>query len=106
MIDAITLAKMPFVDAERLNEVFLAPAKIYAIQRLARQRRRLESDMAARKTRIISILDGYLPGVRLTFSNLWSFQAKAFLKLKGFRFLLRWLNKRSCADFASSHRQG
>ncbi len=52
-IDAITLAKMPFIDAERLNEVFLPPAKIYAIQRLARQRRRLESDMAARKTRII-----------------------------------------------------
>jgi transposase len=78
-IDAITLAKMPFVDAERLNEVFLPPAKIYAIQRLARQRRRLESDMTARKTRIISILDGYLPGVRLAFSNLWSLQAKAFL---------------------------
>ena len=78
-IDAITLAKMPFVDAERLNEVFLPPAKIYAIQRLARQRRRIESDMTARKTRIISILDGYLPGVRLAFSNLWSLQAKAFL---------------------------
>jgi len=78
-IDAVTLAKMPFVDTERLNEVFLPPAKIYAIQRLARQRRRLESDMAARKTRIISILDGYLPGVRLAFSNLWSAQAKAFL---------------------------
>ena len=78
-IDAITLAKMPFINAERLNEVFLPPAKIYAIQRLARQRRRIESDMAARKTRIISILDGYLPGVRLTFSNLWSLQAKAFL---------------------------
>ncbi len=78
-IDAITLAKMPFVDAERLNDVFLPPAKIYAIQRLARQRRRLESDMASRKTRIISILDGYLPGVRLAFSSLWSLQAKAFL---------------------------
>jgi transposase len=78
-IDAITLAKMPFVDAERLNDVYLPPAKMYAIQRLARQRRRLESDMAARKTRIISILDGYLPGVRLAFSNLWSHQAKAFL---------------------------
>jgi transposase len=78
-IDAMTLAKMPFVDAERLNDVFLPPAKVYAIQRLARQRRRLESDMAARKTRIISLLDGYLPGVRQSFSNLWSPQANAFL---------------------------
>jgi transposase len=78
-IDAITLAKMPFVDAERLNEVYLPPAKLYAIQRLARQRKRLESDMASRKKRIISILDGYLPGVHLAFSSLWSLQAKAFL---------------------------
>jgi transposase len=81
-IDAITLAKMPFVDAERLNDVFLPPAKMYAIQRLARQRRRLESDMAARKTRIISILDGYLPGLRQAFSSLWSPQANAFLSFR------------------------
>lgn len=79
-IDAITLAKMPFVDPERLNEVYLPPAKIYAIQRLARQRKRLESDMASRKKRIISILDGYLPGVHLAFSSRWSLQAKAFLR--------------------------
>ncbi len=70
---------MPFVDPERLNEVYLPPAKIYAIQRLARQRKRLESDMASRKKRIISILDGYLPDVHLAFSSRWSLQAKAFL---------------------------
>ena len=79
-IDAITLAKMPFVDAERMAEVVLPTAKIYAAQRLARQRRHLECDIISRKTRIMSILDGYLPGVRQTFSNLWSVQAKAFLR--------------------------
>jgi transposase len=79
-IDAITLAKMPFVDAERMAEVSLPTAKIYATQRLARQRRHLECDITSRKTRIMSILDGYLPGVRQTFSNLWSVQAKTFLK--------------------------
>ncbi len=79
-IDAITLAKMPFVDAERLNEVYLPPAKMYAIQRLDRQRKRIEADMASRKKRIISILDGYLPGVHLAFSSRWSLQAKAFLR--------------------------
>jgi transposase len=78
-IDAITLAKMPFVNAERLNEVYLPPAKIYAIQRLARQRKRLENGMASRKKRIISIVDGYLPGVHAAFSSRWSLQAKAFL---------------------------
>ena len=78
-IDALTLAKMPFVDAERLNEVYLPPAKLYAIQRLARQRNRLESDMSSRKKRIISIVDGYLPGVHIAFTSRWAPQTKAFL---------------------------
>ena len=59
-IDSITLAKMPFVNPERLNEVYLPPAKVSAVLWLARRRRRLESAIAARKTRIISIVDGYL----------------------------------------------
>ena len=79
-IDATTLAKMPFVDLERLNEVYLPPAKMNAMLRLARQRRRLESEIATRKTRIISIMDGYLPGVRPAFSNLWSLQGREFLR--------------------------
>jgi len=79
-IDALTLAKMPFVDIERLNEVYLPPAKINAILRLARQRQRLEGDIAGRKKRILSIIDGYLPGVRQHFSNLWSPQGREFLR--------------------------
>ena len=61
-IDALTLAKMSFIDAEQLEEVYLPPAKIYAMQRLARQRKRLESEIGTRKKRIGSIVDGYLPG--------------------------------------------
>ena len=79
-IDALTLAKMPFIDSERLMEVYLPQAKAYAMQRLARQRQHLESDIATRKTRIISILDGYLPGIRPAISDLWSPQARAFLR--------------------------
>lgn len=78
-IDALTLAKMPFIDSERLEELYLPPAKIYAIQRLARQRKRLESEIAAHKKRIGSILNGYLPGLREAFADLWSPQARAFL---------------------------
>ena len=75
-IDAVTLAKMPFIDSEQLNEIYLPPAKIYAIQRLARQRKRLESEITAHKTRIGSIVDGYLHGVRQAFSDPWSPQAR------------------------------
>jgi transposase len=79
-IDALTLAKMTFIDPEQLDEVYLPPAKIHALQRLSRQRKRLESDIAARKTRIGTIVESYVPGVRKAFSDPWSSQARAFLR--------------------------
>jgi len=79
-IDAITLAKMPFVDPEKLEEIYFPPAKLYAIQRLARQRQRLEREIAGRKVRLIALIDGYLPGVRQTFSDPWSVHARAFYR--------------------------
>ena len=78
-IDALTLAKMSFIDAEQLEEVYLPPAQAYAMQRLARQRKRLESEIGTRKKRIGSIVDGYLPGLRQAFSDPWSAHARAFL---------------------------
>jgi len=78
-IDSLTLAKMPFIDPEKLEEIYFPPAKIYAIQRLARQRRRLEGEIAGRKVRIGSIVDGYFPMIRKAFSDPWSAHAMAFL---------------------------
>jgi transposase len=79
-IDSLTLAKMPFIDPEKLEEIYFPPAKIYAIQRLARQRRRLENDIAGRKKRIGSIVNGHFPGIRSAFSDSWSAHARAFLR--------------------------
>jgi transposase len=79
-LDALTLAKMPFVNQERLNDIYLPPAKINAILRLARQRQRLEAEIAGRKKRILSIINGYIPGIRQTFSNIWSPQGREFLR--------------------------
>jgi transposase len=78
-IDSLTLAKMPFIDQEKLKEIYFPPAKIYTIQRLAHQRKRLESEIASRKVRIGSIVDGYFPMIREAFSDPWSAQARAFL---------------------------
>jgi transposase len=78
-IDSLTLAKMSFIDSEQLEEVYLPPAKIYTMQRLARQRKRLEGEIGTRKKRIGSIVDGYLPGLRQAFSDPWSAHARAFL---------------------------
>lgn len=78
-IDALTLAKMPFIDPEQLYEVYLPPAKVHALQRLTRQRKRIEGNITGRKVRIGATVDGFLPGVRRAFTNPWSPQAKAFL---------------------------
>jgi len=79
-IDALTLAKMPFIDPEQMDEIYLPPAEIHALQRLTRQRKRIEQDIAGRKVRISAIVDGYLPGVRRTFNDAWSSPVRAFLK--------------------------
>ena len=79
-LDALTLAKMPFIDPERLGEIYLPPAEIHALQRLTRQRKRIESDVSGRKIRISAIVDGYLPGVRRAFNDAWSSPLRAFLR--------------------------
>jgi transposase len=79
-IDALTLAKMPFIDPEQLEKVYLPSAEIHALRRFTRQRKRLESDIAGRKVRIEAIIDGYLPGVRKAFTSPWSTQVRAFLR--------------------------
>jgi transposase len=79
-LDALTLAKMPFIDPEQLDEIYLPPAEIHALQRLTRQRKRLESDVSGRKIRISAIVDGYLPGVRRAFDDAWSSPFRTFLR--------------------------
>jgi len=79
-LDALTLAKMPFIDPEQLDEIYLPPAEIHALQRLTRQRKRLEDDITGRKVRISAIVDGYLPGVRRAFNDVWSSPVRAFLR--------------------------
>jgi len=79
-IDALTLAKMPFIDPEQMDEIYLPPAEIHALQRLTRQRKRIEQDITGRKIRISAIVDGYLPGVRRAFNDAWSFPLRAFLR--------------------------
>ncbi len=69
---------------EQLNEIYLPPAKIHALQQLTRQRKRIEQDITGRKVRISAIVDGYLPGVRQAFNDAWSSPVRAFLR--------SWLN--------------
>ncbi len=79
-IDALTLAKMPFIDPEQLYEVYLRPAELQTLHRLNGQRWRLEQGVTARKNRIIAIIDGYFPGLRQAFDDRWSPRARAFFR--------------------------
>jgi len=77
-VDGVTLAKMPFIDAEQLDEAYLPPAEYHALQRLTRQRERLMKSITIRKNRIGSIINGYLPGLRKAFTDKWSDRARLF----------------------------
>ncbi len=98
-LDSLTLAKMPFIDPEKLIEIYLPPAEIHALQRLTRQRRNMESDVAGRKIRISTILDGYLPGVRKLFGENWPNTFRAFLKSRVNPFLVTRRGERALALF-------
>ena len=79
-IDTLTLAKMPFIDPEQLYEVYLPSVEFHTLQRLTRQRERLEKAITARKNRISSIIDGYLSGLRQAFDDHWSPHARSFYR--------------------------
>jgi transposase len=79
-VDGVTLAKMPFIDSEQLDDAYLPPVKYHTLQRLTRQRERLMKSITIRKNRIGSIVNGYLPGLRRAFANEWSEQARAFYR--------------------------
>ena len=111
-LDALTLAKMPFIDPEQLIEIYLPPAEIHALQRLTRQRKRMESDVSGRKIRISAILDGYLPGVRRAFGEAWSSSFRAFLRARinpfsvvrdGEKALHAYLSKASSRSNVQTH---
>ena len=101
-VDGVTLAKMPFIDAEQLDEAYLPPAEYHALQRLTRQRERLMKSITIRKNRIGSIINGYLPGLRKTFSDEWSDRARLFYRQRLNPFTVVREGKSAIATFLVS----
>jgi transposase len=94
-------ALLPKWRYRALVEIYLPPADIHALQRLTRQRKRMESNMAGRKIRISAILDGYLPRVRRSFGEAWSLAFRAFLKDRVNPFLVVREGEKSFHRFLS-----
>jgi transposase len=61
-LDSFTLAKMPFVDPEKLYAVDLPPAVLQGLDRMTRQRARLVEDLTGRKNRLQACCAGICPG--------------------------------------------
>lgn len=101
-VDGMTLAKMPFIDSEQLDEAYLPPAEYHALQRLTRQRERLMKSITIRKNRIGSIINGYLPGLRKAFANEWSDRARLFYRQRLNPFTVVRDGKRALGTFLVS----
>lgn len=85
-LDSFTLAKMPFVDPEKLYAVDLPPALLQGLDRMTRQRARLVEDLTGRKNRLQALLRGYLPGLMDVVGKPWepTFRAVLLVSLNPF----------------------
>jgi transposase len=79
-IDAKTLAMMPVVDRDGLDEVYLPPAKNFALTRRCRQRERIVQELTAQKNRIESLSAWAFPGITECFSDPFGNVAKMFYR--------------------------
>src|SRR6516165_6953448 len=80
-LDSFTLAKMPFVDPEKLYAVDLPPAVLQGLERMTRQRARLVEDLTGRKNRLQALLRGYLPGLMEAVGKPWEPEFRAMLAM-------------------------
>lgn len=68
-IDSQALAKIPLVDMDGLNQLYLPPTRVEALNRCCRQRERLVEENSGTKSRIGAILTGVNPELLSLFSD-------------------------------------
>lgn len=106
-IDSQVLAKIPLVDMDGLNKLYLPPTKVEAINRYCRQRERIVAENSATKSRIGAILTGVNPEVLSLFSDDKFTQiGRAFLRNFVDPFKIVQLGKERFAYFLKKHSFG
>lgn len=75
-IDALTLARLPFVDPEHLEPANIVSPEMQRLDRLTRRRDMESKSLANRKTRISSFLMGMFPGLWECFEDPFSPRAR------------------------------
>jgi len=114
-IDTRVLAKIPFVDEEGLNSLYLPTAEEQALRRLSRQREKLVSQASAIKNRLHDLdrLAGWDKALRSAFGSPFSEAARSFrrdlydpwkvreLGIKGLEtYLVKLTGKKDCRSTA------
>jgi len=75
-IDALTLARLPWVDLEHLEPLSIPGPDMQRLDRLARRRDRLAKNVGNQKTRIAAYLIGLFPGLWDCFEDPWNSRAR------------------------------
>lgn len=101
-VDAKTLAMMPVVDREGIQEVYLASAKTFGLTRRCRQRERLVNHLTAQKNRIQSLLDWSFPGLMECFTDPFGDVAKMFYRHYTNPFVVQKMTPEDLAESLSA----
>ncbi|WP_260033586.1 MULTISPECIES: transposase [Leisingera] len=84
MVDAQVLAAIPGFGGPRLDRVHIPPAKSHALQRLTKQRSRLQDDIASAKRRLLDLIRWASPELERVLPDLRTRLSLALLQ--------HWLN--------------
>lgn len=75
-IDALSLAKLVFVDAENLQPMAMPNPGIQRLDRKTRRRDKLAASIGSRKTRVANLMLGLFPGLWECFTDPWNPRAR------------------------------
>lgn len=103
-IDSRILAKLPTIDPENLNELYLPEPIIGALKGYCKQRARIMDSISARKTRIQAMFTSVSPKLMESFGeNKFTKVARAFLRKYANPFKAKQLGLARLSDFLKNN---
>lgn len=103
-IDSRVLAKLPLVDPENLNELYLPNHIIGSLKNYCKQRVKIVGSISARKNRIQAIFSSLIPKLMNTFNeNKFTKGTRAFMRNYANPFKVKKLGITRLADFLDTN---
>lgn len=106
-IDSQTLAKLPFIDNESLNELYLPTPVLSALDRYCRQRDKIMRNISAIKTRIQAIFIFVNPKLMERFADdKFTKAARALMRNYADPFAIKKIGLKRLTSFLNNHAHG